>query len=94
MDQSPGRDIGGQKEPTVIFNSECPKIVDRFPFAPLHLRSESPDIFRQPSSRLADDFQIPDDGILGLAVFPKGLQVIPGYILPNQLGRIQNIIYI
>ena len=30
MDQSPNRIIGRQKTATVIFNSECPKVVDRF----------------------------------------------------------------
>lgn len=30
MDQSPSRGIGRQKTATVIFNRECPKVVDRF----------------------------------------------------------------
>ena len=30
MDQSPCRGIGRQKTATVIFNRECPKVVDRF----------------------------------------------------------------
>ena len=30
MDQSTSRGIGRQKTATVIFNSECPKVVDRF----------------------------------------------------------------
>jgi len=30
MDQSPSTCVGGQKTATVIFNSECPKVVDRF----------------------------------------------------------------
>ncbi|MBW1784345.1 MAG: RlmE family RNA methyltransferase [Deltaproteobacteria bacterium] len=30
MDQSPSRIIGRQKTATVIFNNECPKVVDRF----------------------------------------------------------------
>ena len=32
MDQSPCRGIGRQKTATVIFNRECPKVVDRFRF--------------------------------------------------------------
>ena len=30
MDQSPSRGIGRQNTATVIFNRECPKVVDRF----------------------------------------------------------------
>lgn len=30
VDQSPGKGIGGQETATVIFDSECPKVVDRF----------------------------------------------------------------
>jgi len=30
VDQSPGKGIGGQEIATVIFDSECPKVVDRF----------------------------------------------------------------
>ena len=32
MDQSPSRGIGRQKTATVIFNRQCPKVVDRFRF--------------------------------------------------------------
>ena len=32
MDQSTSRDVRRQKAATVIFDSECPKVVDRFRF--------------------------------------------------------------
>jgi len=61
MDQSPSTCVGGQKTATVIFNSECPKVVDRFRFRDDILTLTLPIPLFQRMEKEANDsvFQIP-----------------------------------